>query len=261
MSKIKDFMFTFSGGKRVILQISNMKYLKVISKFLNNLQLRKKNYFKEIAKLDSKTLLREISKKKCRGLFIDCGSNIGQGFVFFKKYYQLQNFDFILVEPNPNCVEILKSKFSKFISQSLVQVVAEAAGTNCDKKLLFGLSGESERCHKLNQGASILKNHNSNFYKPDVKNSITVDSFSLSELLFEKSKDYEFIVLKLDIEGAEYDVLDNLIKSNAINIPSYMYVEFHAKYMQGNSLTYYREKEKYFLEFFDLNDINFREWR
>lgn len=238
-----------------------MRLLKLISKTLNSLVPRRQNCFKEIAKLDSTVLIRKISKKKCRGLFIDCGSNIGQGFVFFKKYYQLRHFDFILVEPNPNCVEILRSKFSNYISQSLVDVIPKAASTNCKKKILYGLAGESEECNNLNQGASISEFHNTNYYKPDAENSITVESFSLSELLFQKSEDYNFIVLKLDIEGAEYDVLDNLIKSNAIKIPRIIYVEFHAKYMQGDSLTNFQEKEKYLLKYFEQNDVCYREWR
>lgn len=43
-----------------------------------------------------------------KGLFIDCGSNLGQGFTFFKKYYPLDSFDYMLIEPNPYCLPHLE---------------------------------------------------------------------------------------------------------------------------------------------------------
>src|SRR5262249_16291623 len=48
-----------------------------------------------------------------RGLFIDCGSNIGQGFSYFERRFPLKHFDFILIEPNPFCCDKLRSLIAR----------------------------------------------------------------------------------------------------------------------------------------------------
>lgn len=43
-----------------------------------------------------------------RGLFLDCGSNIGQGFEYFRQHFTADHFDYELFEPNPNCLPYLE---------------------------------------------------------------------------------------------------------------------------------------------------------
>lgn len=230
-------------------------------KFLEKIFFFKRNYYKDCAKKDSSEIIKSIKKINCRSLFIDCGSNKGQGFVFFKKYFKLKYFDYILVEPNPNCVFILKNKFQHLFSNSLVNVIDKAAFINDGEVQLFGLSGESDKCNEFNQGASISTIHNSIYYKTEESESITVQTFSLSDFILSKSLNYSNIVLKLDIEGAEYDVLDDLIRSNAIKIPKVLYIEFHSKYMGPENMNKFQEKEKYFVRYFKENNIIYRDWR
>ncbi len=230
-------------------------------KFLNNKFFFKRNYYKFFARKDSSEIIKNIKKINCRSLFIDCGSNKGQGFVFFKKYFKLKYFDYILVEPNPNCVVILKDKFRHLISNSSVNIIDKAAFINDGEVPLFGLSGESDKCNEFNQGASISRIHNSIYYKTAESESIAVQTFSLSDLINDKSLIYSNIVLKIDIEGAEYDVLDDLIRSNAIKIPKVLYIEFHSKYMGPENIKKFQEKEKYFVKYFKENSIIYRDWR
>jgi hypothetical protein len=58
---------------------------------------------------DAKKLLSKLKLDEKR-LLIDCLSNLGQGFYYLKKFYSLDKFDYILIEPNPFCVEKLSKK-------------------------------------------------------------------------------------------------------------------------------------------------------
>ena len=102
---------------------------------------------------------------------------------------------------------------------------------------------------------------NSIYYNTAESESIAVQTFSLSDLIKDKSLIYSNIVLKIDIEGAEYDVLDDLIRSNAIKIPKVLYIEFHSKYMGPENIKKFQEKEKYFVKYFKENSIIYRDWR
>jgi hypothetical protein len=70
---------------------------------------------------NSKYLNNKVSKVKQKGLFIDCGSNIGQSFEFFQKFYQIKNFDYILFETETILIQMQK-KIGKlqYILKSLV---------------------------------------------------------------------------------------------------------------------------------------------
>ena len=102
----------------------------------------------------------DLSKKN---LFIDLGTNLGQGFNYFIKFFKLEKFDYLLVEPNPNLKDhinslILNTKFSHKI-----EFINKAAYFKNSRMKLFG-TVEDQR-GKLSEGASIIKEHNSKSYE------------------------------------------------------------------------------------------------
>lgn len=68
----------------------------------------------------------------------------------------------------------------------------------------------------------------------DKTNPLTVQCISLSSFIEQFNQD-DYIILKLDIEGAEYDVLEDLIKTNMITKINELYVEFHDMFFNVNS--------------------------
>lgn len=54
---------------------------------------------------------------------------------------------------------------------------------------------------------------------------IKADCFDFSDWLKQYEDDY--VVVKMDIEGAEFPVLDKMIKDGTIQIPAKLLVEFH----------------------------------
>lgn len=59
----------------------------------------------------------------------------------------------------------------------------------------------------------------------DKSKKITVQAFDFSEWVKQFKDDY--IVVKMDTEGAEFPILDKMIKDGTITIPDKLLVEFH----------------------------------
>ena len=193
---------------------------------------------------------------KGRGLFIDCGSNLGQGFTYFRRFYPLEHYDFILIEPNPNCVPQLHSLCSGLPGN--IEIIEEAAGVAVGEVKFFGLTeGNND---PTTQGGSTMKDHNSKYYAANEEKAITVKTFPLSGLIAAKSRDYDSVILKLDIEGGEYDVLDDVIASGAHRYLDFSYVEFHSQYMAEPQSSQYRAKETELMNRFARDGVPFRQW-
>jgi FkbM family methyltransferase len=62
------------------------------------------------------------------------------------------------------------------------------------------------------------------------KTTSEVECISLSEFISSNFSKEDFIVVKLDIEGSEYDVLESLIETGAIFYINDLYVEFHSRF-------------------------------
>jgi FkbM family methyltransferase len=191
-----------------------------------------------------------------KGLFLDCGSNLGQGFTFFRKYYPLELFDFTLIEPNPNCLPHLENLRSSLPGH--IEIINMAASIDSGEASFFGLT--ESRVDNTAQGGSIIEDHNNMFYKASEADALKVKTFSLAELIKIKSAEYNTIILKLDIESGEYDVLEDLIKNKAHLAIDYSYVEFHSQYMAEPKCSHFRAREVSILEKYKKDCVPLRVW-
>jgi FkbM family methyltransferase len=82
-------------------------------------------------------------------------------------------------------------------------------------------------------GSSLDNNH------PDVvrsgKTKVNVSCVDIAELLLENFNENDFIVVKIDIEGAEYDLLVDFIKKNVLKLIDYIGIEYHNNLLKFNS--------------------------
>ena len=200
---------------------------------------------------DSKFLINKNEKI----IFIDLGANLGQGFLWFSRFFKGQNIDFELFEPNPYCFKRLK----KIQSEQKITLHNKGVGTSSGTYKFYGLN-ENQR-GKLSEGGSIVKEHNSDYYKSNDENAIDVQIIDFSEYLIEKSKIFDKIIVKMDIEGAEVSLLEKLIKDNSISLINLLYIEFHAQYQKKEFAKVTREREKRILRSLKTNrNISFRIW-
>jgi FkbM family methyltransferase len=76
--------------------------------------------------------------------------------------------------------------------------------------------------------------------KPDKKESLDLDNPIMVQCIdfnefINQFDDDSYIIVKLDIEGAEYEVLNSLLDNGSINKINELYVEFHDNFFGENS--------------------------
>lgn len=190
-------------------------------------------------------------------LFLDLGSNLGQGYNWFKKYYDHLNIKFELFEPNPYCCEELE-KIPE-VKSGKVRLNNFGVGINSGSYNLYGL--DSNEGGKFAQGGSIVKEHNSDLYEVIENNAIKVNLIDFSNYLASTSCKFEKIIVKMDIEGAEVELLEHLIKEGTINHISILYVEFHSHYQILSQSKITRKRERKIIKLLSQRDnLKVRIW-
>ncbi|AYA62996.1 FkbM family methyltransferase [Alteromonas sp. RKMC-009] len=173
-----------------------------------NEQLAQLNKCTRWISLDSYDQRGQIKK-----LFIDCGGHDGCSTIKFK----LSNpgYEIITFEGNPELWPYYENLPTQLI-----------------KKLVSNYTGEIEFIIDPvdADGSSIVKEKNIDFHK-EVKNEdcpvIVMPCIDLSEFIREKAKYYQEIVLKLDVEGAEYAILEKMHQDDTLKYITKLYAEFH----------------------------------
>jgi len=191
------------------------------------------------AAADAQVVLAKLANQPAerrRGLFIDCGSNLGQGYRQFCKHYPQSHFDYVLIEPNPNCWPALESAVAA--APDRVSLIKKAASTRDGVVQFFGLEHDP-----TSQGGSMLADHNSKYYEANAGRALDVPCFSLAAFIDAQTSKYGATVLKLDIEGGEYEVLPDLFEHGSHKHLDAAYIEFHSQYMAEPGATEYGELE------------------
>jgi len=158
-----------------------------------------------------------------RQIYIDCGANTGQVLTSFIE--KNKNLECHIFEPQPELEKPLKDLIRKHRDVS-IHYYKKAVWTK-DEKLEFYLATEWEVNHK--GGSTLLNNHTNNLSKIDYNSPVQVDAIDFTNWLqhqLQPSQD-DYIILKMDIEGAEYEVLEKMIASGSMSYISELIVEFH----------------------------------
>lgn len=87
---------------------------------------------------------------------------------------------------------------------------------------------------------------------------ILVESIDFSEYIKTVSDPEDYIVVKLDIEGSEFDVLDKLISDNTLKYINKIYIEFHPHFFENTE--FYNNKIEEYKKIFAENNIEFTQW-
>lgn len=148
-----------------------------------------------------------------RGLFLDCGGYDGCSSIKFS--INNPEFDCVTFEPNP----VLWPYY-----EGLPTTLIRKAAYTYDGKIRFTLDSVDE------DGSSIITEKKIDF-TGRIKNSqlptMTVGCIDLARIIKEAGTIYQRIILKLDIEGAEYDILDKIIADGLLDHIEKIYCEFH----------------------------------
>ena len=197
-------------------------------------------------------------KKNEKNLFIDLGTNKGQGFKYFNKFFKLDFFDYILIEPNPNLKTEIENLIKKNKYKNNISFINKAAHIKNTKTKLFG-TVEDKR-GKISEGASIISAHNSNLYNSDYENGLWVDTFDFIQEI-KNLNSYDSIIIKMDIEGAEYDILEELIvENNQIKNLKHIFIEFHSRFMDKINKKKFKIRENKIKQELKRIKLEFTNW-
>jgi FkbM family methyltransferase len=198
-----------------------------------------------------------LKRKSKKILFVDLGANLGQGYSWFSRYYNSSNTFFELFEPNPYCFTELQKLPD--VKNNKIKVYNVGVGPIAGNFKFYGIS--QKEGGKFSEGGSIVEDHNSIMYPKHHDPATNVKIINFSEFLKQKSKEFKTIVVKMDIEGAEVDLLEKMINDNSIKLISYLYVEFHSQYQELSRSMITKKRENNIINIIkSMNSTNIRIW-
>jgi FkbM family methyltransferase len=148
-------------------------------------------------------------------IFVDCGANVGQTASMFARTGAMV----YAFEPNPICADILRNRF-KFTPNVDVRH-AGVMNRACD--LILRVPKQTQHMHwETSVEGSFVED---GVDTPEHYDSYTVPCVDLSDWVLGQTK--SIALLKLDIEGAEVDVINHLIDTKAIGRIGLLACETH----------------------------------
>ena len=151
-------------------------------------------------------------EKQKQRLFLDLGANYGQSVAAFLNWKgeESKNYDVYSFEPNiefiPGWIHKVMPVQNQFAS---IHLIPAALGSS-EKSSLIYFDG-----WQLSQFGGVDQRKRA------------VISFNFSKWFREISKDYNEIIIKMDIEGAEYNLIREMEKDGLLNRVSQLFIEIH----------------------------------
>ena len=162
-------------------------------------------------------------KTHSRELFIDCGANVGDS---MKAALKLGFKEVVAFEPNDYCYNILRYRF---LGQSNITVINSPVWDREEVVKLYFPKLVSVNPAKHSSSTTINTDHSNS----DKGSYHQLESIRLSSYIFSLSKKVSF--LKIDVEGVENDILNDLIESNAYDDIEFIAVETHETLIKNES--------------------------
>lgn len=141
-------------------------------------------------------------------LIFDCGAHIGVASVFFATKYP--DSKIVAFEPNPSSVVYFRHNTAKYLESKQIELHQVALG---GKKAIVQI-------HPTQEAGSLLASTHFNYSGP----SVPVQCHTLSSYLKDHAK---IDLIKVDVEGAEWVIIQELIDSNSLGKIDNLIIEFH----------------------------------
>ena len=146
-------------------------------------------------------------------IFIDCGAWEGVSIKFFMEHYpNFNEFDIYAFECNRRLIDKLR-----LINN--VHIIPKAVWINNDIVNLYIGDG------KYSESSSVIiekKTGKLNKANPDA-----VECIDFSKWLIDNFNLDDYIIVKMNIEGAEYNVLEKMLCDNSIDLIDKLYIQWH----------------------------------
>lgn len=170
------------------------------------------NYYRAVHKCD-------VSLPFKRHVMIDGGYNVGQySEAFLRKN---PNFEVYAFEP-----VIMKTEF---ISDKVTLINKALWTTDCKQELYLGDRIDTASLNRNSRGTT--------------DRAIQVECIDSGKWILSNFSKDDYVHLKLDVEGSECDILENMINNGAINLISELVCEWHARILRRESRPAYMKRK------------------
>jgi FkbM family methyltransferase len=194
-----------------------------------------------------------------RKILLDCGCHYGKG---LRKQIEINKINsswkIYCWEANPYTYE----HFLKIDRFKHLNVTAyHSAVSNENGTIKFNVQSSTDRnggSSKSGTGSSIMSLDEWKCKGGAFIEEVEVPKIDLSEWMLVNLKLEDFVILKMDIEGAEYDVLEKIIETDAIKLINKVYIEWHS-YMFTDPEKY-KSRENLIINEFNKNSISMENW-
>lgn len=175
-----------------------------------------------------------------RKIYIDCGAHIGNSIKLFKNSEEYsEDFEIFAFEPIPKFARHLKKIDGITFINKAVWVMDGQTKMYEDKK------------HDTASGSSLYSNKTSGFL--DRENPLNVDMVDFAKWIKDNFSPEDYIIIKMDIEGAEYPVISWMQEVDAMKYVNKMYVEFHYQKM-GEPKSDFEDLHQHTLQIFEAEN-------
>jgi len=196
-------------------------------------------------------------------VFVDCGTHLFQGFCDFVKKYNIdETWECYSFEANPNKFKMSQDNY-KTLTDDWKLNIEHYNKAISDKERLIKVNCSKDSLGYVSQGSNTLENPP--IYDKQWKNSfeydseeVYVQSIDFSKFLNNICSIEDFVLIKMDIEGSEFDVIQSLIDTGAYKLINDFYCEFHERFFEPQQE--YVEKKENFKKFFIKNNLEIKEW-
>ena len=211
---IKQFFHDLRWAPKIIKKLSYLPWAIVDPKWFWFLQLMLEN-----ANVPEKYRYMFIPDKE-GSVFVDCGMNVG----LITDIARFMNMKVYWFEPNPQAIKLLNKKY---LNDDNVIIYPNAV-SNSNGKMNFFINGK----WLFDDGATLIREWAELLW--DKTCNVTVDVLRLVDVIKNDilSKHKFIHLLKIDIEWAEFGVLDDIIDENIYGFCNYIAVETHERFFE-----------------------------
>ena len=196
-----------------------------------------------------------------KNLFLDLGTHLGQGLSHFAEMLRMDNtWEVASFEANP-------ITYNNFCQTKVFTELSNKLNATFNNKAIYiqdGLTTINVETPpnegETGMGSSIIPlsmwDPWNGTTKQFFKTSYEVECVDFSKIVGEhKGKN---IFCKMDIEGAEFLVLDKMIKDNTLLLMQEIWIEFHDHFFTNHQE--YSEKKSQIIQYLEFNKIKYHLW-
>lgn len=177
-----------------------------------------------------------------RNVFLDCGTHFGQGLSEFTRIFKIDASWIVhSFEANPVTYQMNMSKGAT----PYVQYHNVAVHNKDEKITIFVESppGEGE----TGMGSSVITldkwDPQDGTLRQNFKTQYEVDAIRFSRFIMENFTHDDNIIIKMDIEGSEFNVIEDMLETGAMSYVKFIAIEWHGHFFTNKEEMKQKESE------------------